>query len=194
VETENLIRQDPQDALQAVERKRLAARLRKQAQRDRDKIKKQTAKAAEHIEKELLKESLNLSGMAREDVGEADVIRRGLCFLGEVAPGRDGKNIHEALYSARTFARAMHEPDVILGKESLKDFECRIFHAWKNFKGFANSKKYYFEDGSAPFLNMLTGQLVPGWGGGMFSWDKWIHLPGADKVLTPEQIRESGTL
>jgi hypothetical protein len=181
-----------QDALlAAVIKKREAARLRKQAQRGRDKIKKQTAKAAKHIEKELLEESLNLSGMAREDVGQADVIRRGLCFLGEVAPGRDGTNIHEALYSARTFAKALKEPDVVFG-ESLTDFERRVFKAWVTFEGFQKSSPHF--GGSAPFLNMKTLQLEAGWGGSMFSFDRWVHLPGAAEVLTPEQIRESGTL
>lgn len=188
METGTPIQEDPQDALKI---KREAARLRKQKSRMNQKQAKAEAKAVSRAEKEQLEESLNLSGRPQEDVGQADVIRRGLCFLGEVTPGRDGKNIHEALFSARKFAKALGEPDVVLA-ESLTDFERRVFKAWVTFEGFQKSSPHF--GGSAPFLNMKTMQLEAGWGGSMFSFDRWVHLPGADKVLTPEQIRESGAL
>jgi hypothetical protein len=186
METENAIQQDPQAALVA---KRQAQNKRKAAQRQRDRDKKQEAKAVERAEEQL--EEVR----ADEGWGVRDVIRRGVCFLGEVAPGREAKNIHEALFSARQFARALHVDDVKLG-ESVTDFEHRVFDAWVTCKAFAfeNSRHHYYESGSAPFLNIQTGQLSPGWGGGMFHWEHWSHLPGADKGLTPEQIRESGTL
>jgi hypothetical protein len=89
----------------------------------------------------------------------------------------------------------LHVDDVKLG-ESLTDFEHRVFEAWVTCKAFAfeNSRHDYYENGSAPFLCMETGVLSPGWGGGMFSWPSWVHLEGADEILTLEQIRESGKL
>lgn len=112
-------------------------------------------------------------------------IREGMCFLGETSPDVNAKTLAEELMAVREMARAIGEPDVVVGETHIA-FVQRIFDAWTNYTGF-NGHPHAHADGGAPFLNRQTGKLSPGWGS---YWTQlgfakaWVAIPSSDKPIT----------
>jgi hypothetical protein len=98
----------------SVEERREYNRLRKQAQREREKQKseKYLAELEEQEERALY-------------------TTRNLLFFGEQAPGVDAKTHDAELRTHREFLRALDEPDVRPG-ETLRQVAKRTWHAWLN--------------------------------------------------------------
>lgn len=169
--------------------KRKAARERKRVQRAKEKARSDRAVLA-YLDR-LQAHQINADGLAWQQ-------KRNLCALGEIEPGVDAKTIEDALAIAREFARALDIAD-IQDRESLLDFERRVWHAWVNYEKFVgrNDAGGNLPDaggGGAPFLNRETGELSPGhgkvyWVEHLGGFEKcWTALPGAKEKINVESL------